>query len=132
CWSDAGKSRRRRRAGHRAGIEPSGRERPGARLMRALVTGGAGFIGSNLVDRLLAEGHSVDVVDNLATGKLKNLADARRSGGHDLTIHNLDVRGPELVALAQRQKPEVVFHIAAQSSVSVSVADPMLDASVNA
>ena len=51
--------------------------------MRALVTGGAGFIGSNLVDRLLAEGHSVDVVDNLSTGKLANLADARRSGGHD-------------------------------------------------
>jgi len=100
--------------------------------MKVLVTGGAGFIGSNLVDRLLAEGHSVDVVDNLATGKLKNLADARRAGGHNLTIHNLDVRSPELVALARRQKPEVVFHIAAQSSVSVSVADPMLDATVNA
>jgi UDP-glucose 4-epimerase len=99
--------------------------------MRALVTGGSGFIGSNLVDRLLAEGNSVDVVDNLATGKLANLAEARR-GAHALTIHNLDIRAPELVALAERQKPEVVFHIAAQSSVSVSVADPTLDAAVNA
>ncbi len=99
--------------------------------MRALVTGGAGFIGSNLVDRLLAEGHSVDVVDNLVTGSLANLADARRSSGHSLTIHNLDIGAPELVALVERQRPEVVFHLAAQVDVRVSVAKPLYDAQVN-
>ncbi len=96
--------------------------------MRALVTGGAGFIGSNLVDRLLAEGHSVDVVDNLATGSLKNLADARRSAGHNLTIHNLDIRAPELVALAERQRPDVRVPLAAQSTCACRSPDPMLDA----
>jgi UDP-glucose 4-epimerase len=99
--------------------------------VRALVTGGAGFIGSNLVDRLLAEGNSVDVVDNLATGNLSNLADARRGGARSLTIHNLDIRAPELVALAERQEPEVIFHLAAQMDVRVSVAKPMYDAEVN-
>ena len=51
--------------------------------MHVLVTGGAGFIGSNLVDRLLAEGHSVDVIDDLSSGKLANLADARNGSDHD-------------------------------------------------
>ncbi|HTN80714.1 MAG TPA: NAD-dependent epimerase/dehydratase family protein [Acidimicrobiales bacterium] len=99
--------------------------------MRALVTGGAGFIGSNLVDRLLAEGHSVDVVDNLASGNLANLAEARRSGARSLTIHNLDIRAPELVAMAERQKPDVIFHMAAQIDVRRSVAEPLFDAEVN-
>jgi UDP-glucose 4-epimerase len=99
--------------------------------MRALVTGGAGFIGSNLVDRLLAEGHSVDVVDILTTGNLANLADARRGADRALTIHNLDIRNPDLVALAERQKPEVIFHLAAQADVRVSVAKPIFDADVN-
>ena len=99
--------------------------------MRALVTGGAGFIGSNLVDRLLAEGHSVDVVDNLASGSLGNLADARRAAARSLTFHNLDIRAPELVALAERHKPEVIFHLAAQMDVRVSVAKPLFDAEVN-
>ncbi len=66
--------------------------------MRALVTGGAGFIGSNLVDRLLAEGYEVDVVDDLSTGSLANLADARASGG-SLRFHNLDVRSSDFVDL---------------------------------
>ena len=63
--------------------------------MRALVTGGAGFIGSTLVDRLLAEGHEVDVVDDLSTGSLANLAEARASGGA-LRFHNLDIRSRRL------------------------------------
>jgi UDP-glucose 4-epimerase len=58
--------------------------------MRTMVTGGAGFIGSTLVDRLLAEGHEVDVVDDLSSGSLANLADARASAGGALTIHQLD------------------------------------------
>ena len=98
--------------------------------MKALVTGGAGFIGSTLVDRLLAEGHAVDVVDDLSSGSLANLAAARASGG-ELTFHQLDIRGPELLELAMRRRPEVVFHLAAQTSVVVSVADPLRDADIN-
>lgn len=99
--------------------------------MRALVTGGAGFIGSNLVDRLLAEGHEVDVVDDLSTGSLSNLAEARTAGGKALRIHQLDIRLPEMVELVARRRPEVVFHLAAQASVAVSVKRPMFDADVN-
>lgn len=99
--------------------------------MRALVTGGAGFIGSTLVDRLLAEGHSVDVIDDLSTGSLANLADARANPDHELTFHRLDLRAPESVDLIERRKPEIVFHLAAQASVKVSVENPGLDATVN-
>jgi UDP-glucose 4-epimerase len=99
--------------------------------MRAIVTGGAGFIGSTLVDRLLAEGHSVDVVDNLSTGSLSNLTDARSTAGRNLTIHNLDVRSAEVVDLMAQRRPEVVFHLAAQADVRVSVAEPVFDADVN-
>ncbi|MFN8050830.1 MAG: NAD-dependent epimerase/dehydratase family protein [Acidimicrobiales bacterium] len=99
--------------------------------MRALVTGGAGFIGSTLVDRLLAEGHAVDVIDNLSAGKLANLAEARANRDHDLTFHQIDIREPEVVELIQRRSPDVVFHLAAQADVRVSVSDPVLDASIN-
>jgi UDP-glucose 4-epimerase len=98
--------------------------------VRALVTGGAGFIGSNLVDRLLAEGHAVDVVDNLATGSLANLAGARRSGGQ-LSFHQIDIRSPGLTGLVEKCRPDVVFHLAAQADVRVSVTDPIFDAEVN-
>jgi len=80
--------------------------------MRAVVTGGAGFLGSALVDRLLAEGHAVDVVDDLSGGSLANLADARSDRHHALKIHRLDVRAPELLDLMVRRPPEVVFHLA--------------------
>jgi UDP-glucose 4-epimerase len=99
--------------------------------VKALVTGGAGFIGSVLVDRLLAEGHAVDVVDNLTTGSLANLAEARRTRDGHLTFHQLDIRSPDLAALMNRCRPEVVFHMAAQADVRVSVADPLFDADVN-
>ncbi len=99
--------------------------------MRALVTGGAGFIGSTLVDRLLAEGHTVDVVDDLSTGSLANLANARSSAGHALSVHQMDIRSAEVVDLITRRRPEVVFHLAAQADVRRSVADPVFDADVN-
>ena len=99
--------------------------------MRVLVTGGAGFIGSTLVDRLLAEGHAVDVVDNLASGKLANLAEARANRANDVTFHQIDIREPDVVTLIERRRPEVVFHLAAQADVRVSVEDPVLDASIN-
>jgi UDP-glucose 4-epimerase len=99
--------------------------------MRTLVTGGAGFIGSTLVDRLLAEGHEVDVVDDFSTGSLSNLADARSSAGRALTIHHLDITAPAVVELMARRRPEFVFHLAAQADVRVSVAKPAFDAEVN-
>ncbi len=99
--------------------------------MHALVTGGAGFIGSTLVDRLLAEGHSVDVVDDLSTGSLANLADARANAAHELTFHRIDVRSPGVVDLITHRRPEVIFHLAAQADVRVSVERPAFDAEVN-
>jgi UDP-glucose 4-epimerase len=98
--------------------------------MRALVTGGAGFIGSNLVDRLLAESYEVDVVDDLSNGSLSNLADARASNG-SLRFHNLDVRSNDFVDLVGHRRPEVIFHLAAQADVRVSVERPVFDAEVN-
>ncbi len=101
--------------------------------MKALVTGGAGFIGSTLVDRLLAEGHAVDAVDDLSTGSLANLAEARagRGAGTDFTFHRLDIRSDQVVDLIARRRPEVVYHLAAQADVRVSVDRPAFDAEVN-
>ncbi len=99
--------------------------------MRALVTGGAGFIGSTLVDRLLAEGHEVDVVDDLSTGSGANLDAAREAGGRRLSVHPLDIRSPDVVDHVARQEPEVIFHLAAQAAVPVSVTRPVYDAEVN-
>jgi UDP-glucose 4-epimerase len=102
--------------------------------MKTLVTGGAGFIGSTLVDRLLAEGHQVDVLDDLTSGSLSNLADARAERGdrtNRLTFHQIDVCDPQIVDLIARREPEVVFHLAAQVDVRVSVARPVHDAEVN-
>jgi UDP-glucose 4-epimerase len=99
--------------------------------MRTLVTGGAGFIGSNLVDRLLVEGHDVDVVDDFSTGSLSNLAEARGSAGRSLTIHHLDITAPAIIELMARRRPELVFHLAAQPDVGRSFSEPAFDATVN-
>jgi len=99
--------------------------------VHVLVTGGAGFIGSTLVDRLLAEGHSVDVVDDLSTGSLANLADARANPSYELKFHRLDVRSDGLAELMAHRPPEVAFHLAAQADVRLSVARPAFDADVN-
>jgi UDP-glucose 4-epimerase len=84
--------------------------------VRTLVTGGAGFIGSNLVDRLLAEGHQVEVVDDLSAGSLANLSEARRASDGGFTFNQLDIRDGSLVELMQRGRPQVVFHLAAPGS----------------
>lgn len=96
-----------------------------------MVTGGAGFIGSTLVDRLLAEGNDVDAVDDLSNGSLANLAEARSASPRRFSFHRLDVRSPAIGDLISHRKPEIVFHLAAQADVRVSVAKPQFDAEVN-
>ena len=93
--------------------------------MDCLVTGGAGFIGSNLVDALIARGDSVAVLDSLVTGKRENLNAAA-------TFYELDVRDRDGVqAVFDEVKPQAVFHLAAQIDVRKSVDDPAFDADVN-
>lgn len=97
--------------------------------MTAIVTGGAGFIGSNLVDALLARGERVVVVDDLSTGRRENLDGALEQGAE---LHELDVcDAAALRALFERERPQLVFHLAAQIDVRRSVADPVADARVN-
>ena len=85
-----------------------------------LVVGGAGFLGSHLVDRLLAEGESVEVVDDLSTGSLANLADARAAGG-ELKIHHLDAGSSEMVSLLAMRRPSVIHVLATVPRRSASV-----------
>lgn len=92
--------------------------------MRVLVTGGAGFIGSHVVDRLQADGHEVSIVDNLSTGRRALVAAGVR-------LHVGDLRSPGLEAVFAEARPEAVVHVAAQSSVLRSVIDPVVDASIN-
>ena len=97
--------------------------------MKTLVTGGAGFIGSNRVDALNARGDEVTVVDDLSTGKESNL-EAALGGGARLV--ELDIRDAEAVAeCVEQASPEVIFHLAAQIDVRKSVADPAHDARIN-
>lgn len=78
--------------------------------MRALVVGGAGFLGSHLTERLLAEGHAVDVVDHLGHGSLANLSEARKVAG-ELKIHTLDATAAEFDAVVAMRTPEVIYHL---------------------
>ncbi|MGN6256923.1 MAG: NAD-dependent epimerase/dehydratase family protein [Solirubrobacterales bacterium] len=97
--------------------------------MRCLVTGGAGFIGSNLVDALLARGDEVTVVDDLSTGRMVNLEPGLAAGAE---LVETDIRDAEaLTRLAGEKRPEAIFHLAAQIDVRKSLADPFFDASVN-
>ena len=89
--------------------------------MKFLVTGGAGFIGSSLVDRILAGGHEVDVVDDLRSGTVGNLSESRAEGSGRLKIHQLDVRDAALVELLARRRPEVVYHLATDTDRSGDV-----------
>lgn len=92
--------------------------------MRVLVTGGAGFVGSHLVDSLISKGHTVLVVDNLSTGKAQNL-DPRAE------LVQLDIGSPELPQVARDFRPDAFSHCAAQASVAVSMKQPALDAQTN-
>src|SRR4051794_7387873 len=97
--------------------------------MKALVTGGAGFIGSNLTHALLARGDEGIVVDNLSTGRRENLEPGLANGA---TLVEADIRDREaLEELFGRERPEAVFHLAAQIDVRKSIADPAFDASIN-
>jgi UDP-glucose 4-epimerase len=96
-----------------------------------LVTGGAGFIGSQLTDRLLAEGHRVVAVDDLSTGRLTNLDDARREGTGRFEFHRFDLTSDAFERVVERHEPEVIMHLAAQVNVRRSVEDAGHDARVN-
>ncbi|HSM01188.1 MAG TPA: GDP-mannose 4,6-dehydratase [Acidimicrobiia bacterium] len=96
---------------------------------KGIVTGGAGFIGSHLVELLVDREWEVLVIDDLSSGSIDNLAAARRRG--IANIHVTGVTDPELADVVARFSPEVIFHLAAQSKVRPSVEDPMHDARVN-
>lgn len=92
--------------------------------MKVLVTGGAGFIGSHIVDALIAKGHDAVVVDNLSTGKAENLTGAM--------LHKVDICDSDaLRSVFESEKPGAVIHLAAQINVRSSIKDPIFDASVN-
>ncbi|GAT05106.1 GDP-mannose 4,6-dehydratase [Mycolicibacterium fortuitum] len=97
--------------------------------MRTLVTGAAGFIGSTLVDRLLADGHSVVGLDDLSSGRAENLTNADNSDNFEFV--KADIVDADLLGLFKDTQPEVIFHLAAQISVKRSVDDPQLDSTVN-
>lgn len=92
--------------------------------MKILVTGGAGFIGSHLVDALIKDGHRIFVVDNLSSGKKENLNSKAK-------FYRADIRSPKISDIFKKEKPEVVFHFAAHIEARESVKDPVYDAKTN-
>ena len=92
--------------------------------MKILVTGGAGFIGSHVVDTFIANGHEVVIVDDLSTGRRSNINPAA-------TFYQIDIRSEDLAEVFEKERPEIVDHHAAQMDVRRSVDDPLFDADVN-
>jgi UDP-glucose 4-epimerase len=92
--------------------------------MKVLVTGGAGFIGSNIVDKLVTRGDQVVIVDNISSGKEENVNTRAR-------MYRVDITSPELLGVFEKEKPDAVIHQAAQIHVNTSVEDPLYDAHVN-
>ncbi|MEN4012652.1 MAG: NAD-dependent epimerase/dehydratase family protein [Chloroflexota bacterium] len=92
--------------------------------MKILITGGAGFIGSNVVDAYINAGHDVVIVDNLVTGRYANINPAA-------TFYQIDIRSSNLAQIFEKERPQVINHHAAQMDVRRSVADPLYDADVN-
>src|SRR5690242_19074600 len=99
--------------------------------MRVLITGGAGFIGSHVTERLLAEGHHVGILDDLSTGTLANLRRSAAGGLRDTDVAVRDICSPGAADWLVAWRPDVVVHLAAQASVARSVADPVTDARIN-
>ena len=94
-------------------------------MSKILVTGGAGFIGSTLVDKLISEGHEVVVLDNLVSGK-------RDYVNPQAKLYELDICSPEVKGVFETEQPEIVYHLAAQIDVRISVSDPVYDNKINA
>ena len=92
--------------------------------MKVLVTGGAGFIGSHLVDRLVQEGNQVVVIDNLSTGK-------RKQANKKSQFYKMDIRSKRIERVFRNERPLIVVHLAAQMNVRLSTEDPGFDAEVN-
>jgi UDP-glucose 4-epimerase len=92
--------------------------------MKILVTGGAGFIGSHLVDALIEKGHKVVVIDNLSTGKKENINKKAK-------FYKIDICSPKIGEIFKKEKPEIVFHLAAQINIRKSVENPLMDAKTN-
>ncbi|MBN8548473.1 MAG: NAD-dependent epimerase/dehydratase family protein [Deltaproteobacteria bacterium] len=93
-------------------------------MAKVVVTGGAGFIGSHIVDSLLASGHSIEVIDDLSSGNTENLPAG-------VTLHKLDIRSADTRALLAKIQPDILVHAAAQISVRVSMENPVFDTEVN-
>lgn len=92
--------------------------------MKILITGGAGFIGSHLTDKLIKTGHKVVVIDNLSTGRKENLNPKAK-------FYKIDICSPKISQIFKKEKPEAVFHYAAQANVRKSVESPIKDAKIN-